>query len=276
MLNHNGVVLLHGPPGSGKTTLCKALAQKVTIRQSKSFTGGRLVEVNCQELLSRWFGESAKRLSKLFDDIATMAEEDDGENLVCVLFDEVETLARARELTGDTPDAMRVTNQLLTCLSNIKEKPNILVLCTSNLFGVLDKAFLDRCDVVQEIPGPGQGAAYVIFAQCLNTLLDIGQVVFPDLCDVHYVENCGSCKRRLQPRFPNPSEVRVRFRDLLSTPQNYLWRIAEASVGLSGRNMRRLPVQALTKYTYITPRTVQEALSALHRLVTEEKIKPTL
>ena len=44
--------------GTGKTTLCKALAQKVFIRNSNRFTSGGLLEINSHALFSKWFSES--------------------------------------------------------------------------------------------------------------------------------------------------------------------------------------------------------------------------
>lgn len=46
-----------GPPGTGKTSLCKALAQKVCIRYSSKFRYGHFVEVNTHSLFSKWFSE---------------------------------------------------------------------------------------------------------------------------------------------------------------------------------------------------------------------------
>ena len=46
-----------GPPGTGKTTLCKALSHKLCIRLSDRFTSGQLVEINSHSLFSKWFSE---------------------------------------------------------------------------------------------------------------------------------------------------------------------------------------------------------------------------
>lgn len=170
--NWNRLCLLHGPPGSGKSTLCRALAQKLSIRLGDAFTNSVFVEINTNSMLSKYFGESGKLIGAMFERIFEMAQ--CKTSLVCIVMDEVETIAGSRTKStsgGECSDGLRATNQLLTALDRLRDLPNVIVLCTSNLIEAIDPAFLDRVDIKQLIPSPSPAAIYNIFRSCLNELV---------------------------------------------------------------------------------------------------------
>lgn len=97
----------------------------------------------------------------MFESIESLSEEEE-DTLVCVFVDEVETLAGRREkmLNGNEPfDAVRAVNALLTGLDRLKHRPNVFVLCTSNLITALVgwHPFPSGCSCTAQAPIPGRG-----------------------------------------------------------------------------------------------------------------------
>lgn len=94
---------------------------------------------------------------KLFDHINEIAE--DKSSLVCVLIDEIESIASARNASvksNEPGDAvryyhryvfflyfLRVVNAVLTSLDALKRRSNVLVLCTSNMVKSIDQVHLE-------------------------------------------------------------------------------------------------------------------------------------
>jgi len=168
----NRLVLLHGPPGTGKTTFCKALAQKLSIRLRSFYKRSRFLEVNSHSLFSKWFSESGKLVQKLFEKIKDEIE-DDKELFYVVLIDEVESVASSRSHGGSDPqDAVRAGNAVLTQLDRLKRYPNVLILTTSNLTHMIDSAFSSRVDLTMYIGPPNLEARYEIIRSQIQELID--------------------------------------------------------------------------------------------------------
>ncbi|KAG1874643.1 P-loop containing nucleoside triphosphate hydrolase protein [Suillus subalutaceus] len=235
LVTWNRVVLLHGPPGTGKTSLCRALAQKLSIRLSHRYSQSRLLEINSHSLFSRWFSESGKLVQRLFSNIMEMVEDEDC--FVVVLIDEVESLtaARAGAMAGTEPsDGLRVVNALLTQLDKLRYQKNVLVMSTSNLAKAIDSAFVDRADIIQYVDLPPREAIYEI-------LRILQETTVPALDLALYIE--GSSKNR-------SSASDTMLPDLPKELASTLLALADKcrAQQLSGRALRRLPVLALARY----------------------------
>jgi hypothetical protein len=230
IVNWNRILLLYGPPGTGKTSLCRALAHKLAIRMGHRFSGGAtLLEIHSHSLFSKWFSTSGKLVSTLFQLVREMVQ-DDPSTLVCVLIDEVESLASARgNSSGDPSDAMRAVNSLLTSLDRLRTFSNVIVLATTNLTGSVDAAFVDRVDLKIHIGMPILEARYEILRSCLNELVRVGIVT----------SNNGCCT-------PFPYFKEAHHQDFTSK----LMSCAEQAEGLSGRSLRRLPLQAHAQFMH--------------------------
>ncbi|CAN0278459.1 pachytene checkpoint protein 2 homolog [Lampetra fluviatilis] len=250
VISWNRVVLLHGPPGTGKTSLCKALAQKLCIRLSKRYRYGQLIEINSHSLFSKWFSESGKLVMKMFQKIQESI--DDQEALVCVLIDEVESLTASRSAShsGTEPsDAIRVVNALLTQIDQIKRYSNVIILTTSNITGKIDAAFVDRADIKQYIGPPSVLAIYQIFLSCLVELMKKGIIRTHQLLSFRQLEM-------------------MKFAETdMSQPSLHLHTIAKKSQGLSGRVLRKLPFIAHALYVKESTTTLSCFLDALSQAV---------
>ncbi|KAH0363531.1 AAA-domain-containing protein, partial [Aureobasidium melanogenum] len=278
-MNINRLILFHGPPGCGKSTLCRALAQKLVIRLSRTFRGGKLFEINTQALLSKFYSESGKLISEMFDKVLRMAHDD--KELVCVLIDEIESIAMSRQAStknGECTDTVRATNQLLTALDRIRSKPNIVVFCTSNLTESIDPAFLDRVYDKISVPPPCASAVYNILSNILNSLIEAGTIIYepwaetlPDDGDDESFDYQELGYFLDKSRLPSYERLAVWIAAWPHSPGPVLKSLAEDCAGFSGRKLARLPFLAITKYTRQEKCTIFDAIQAIERAVKLDK-----
>ncbi|CEL97915.1 unnamed protein product [Vitrella brassicaformis CCMP3155] len=132
-------VLLHGPPGCGKTLLAKAVAKE---------SGANLIAIKGPELLNKYVGESEKAVREVFQRARVSAP--------CIIFfDELDSLCPKRSAEG-TSASERVVNQLLTEMDGILERREVYVIAATNRADLIDPAMLrpGRLDKILYVPLP--------------------------------------------------------------------------------------------------------------------------
>lgn len=259
----NRLVLLHGEPGTGKTSLAKALAQKLSIHMSASYQFTHLFEINSHSLFSKWFSESGKLVMKMFQQIQEVVEMES--SLVCVLIDEIESIAYARgNISNNEPsDSVRVVNAVLTQLDRIKKFPNVLIITTSNLTSSIDLAFLDRADIVTFIEKPSINAVHKILASAITELASKGVIVADgpeDGRDEFNIDTISSFERLLDLQ---------RFQQF--SVGGIFAQVCKEAIGFSGRTLRKLPFLAHALFVKKESATLREFLIALRSAVDFQK-----
>lgn len=165
----HGVLLLAGPPGTGKTSLGRGLASKT----ARAFHGAKFhyLEVEPHALASNALGKSQQAVSHL---LGTVVAEQAAYGPVIVLLDEVETLAADRSklsLEANPVDVHRATDALLAQLDHLAAKfPELLFVATSNFPKAIDGAFLSRVDQIVTVDLPNEEACQLIVVDTLKAL----------------------------------------------------------------------------------------------------------
>ncbi len=135
-------VLLHGPPGTGKTILAKAVAKS---------TNSTFIQVVGSELVQKFIGEGAKQVKEIFELAREKAPS-------IVFIDEIDSLAARRVDMGTSGEreVQRTFMQLLAEIDGFKNLDNVKIIAATNRLDILDEAVTrpGRLDRLIEVPAP--------------------------------------------------------------------------------------------------------------------------
>jgi pachytene checkpoint protein 2 len=174
----SGLIVLSGPPGTGKTTLAQGLAQAAALAVANR-GATTFIEIDPHAMPSEMLGESQRNVVRLLRDV--VPELSRGRPHAIVLIDEVESFAVRRDLASfetNPVDVQRATDAVLTGMDHLRSAlPGTLIVTATNFLSAVDEAFLSRADLVVELGMPDAAARERIVAAALADL----SVVWPAL-----------------------------------------------------------------------------------------------
>ena len=157
-------VLLHGPPGTGKTMLAKAVAKQ---------TDATFIKMAGSELVHKFIGEGAKLVRDLFE----LARQNEP---AVIFIDEIDAIAakRTESKTSGDAEVQRTMMQLLSEMDGFEDRGEISIIAATNRFDMLDRAILrpGRFDRLIEVPKPdpeGRSQIFQIHTREMNVSDDV-------------------------------------------------------------------------------------------------------
>jgi proteasome regulatory subunit len=164
-------VLLHGPPGTGKTMLARAVANR---------TDATFIKMTGSELVRKFIGEGARLVRDLFE-LAAEREP------AIVFIDEIDAIAAKRTDSKTSGDAevQRTMMQLLSEMDGFEDRGEVRIIAATNRFDMLDRAILrpGRFDRLIEVPKPDEEGREQIFRIHTREMNLADEVTFGQLAE---------------------------------------------------------------------------------------------
>ena len=222
-------ILLHGPPGTGKTMIAKALAK---------MTESNFISIKGPELLSKWVGESEKGVREIFRKARQAAP--------CIIFlDEVDALVPRRGSGGSESHVTEnVVSQILTEIDGLEELHNVLIIGATNRLDIVDEALLrpGRFDRIIKVPNPDEKGRQHIFEihtkkKPLGSDVKISEIVKltddfsgAEIAAVTNRAAIAALKRYVNGKSKNVKEIKITQQDLIDAVDKVKPRKKEAPI----------------------------------------------
>jgi len=185
---------------------------------------------------------------------------DNPEQFICVLIDEVESIAFSREHSannGEAQDSLRATNSLLTGLDRAKRSANVIFLCTSNMPDSLDMAFLDRCGLRIAVNPPSTVSQYTILRGRIQKLIDKKHISSEKSLPLYSLAFLEFIAEK-----DGPGAKLLAILKLINSGQ---------AGGISGRAITQLPELAILRYLRGEDCDLELALTFIERFVLSQQ-----